>query len=67
MKIMKKPIVDRDECQGHAECVAIAPEVFELDDDGMARVKNPEGASEKKIQKAIDTCPAMAIGWEEEE
>lgn len=47
-------------------CVGIAPEVFEIDDDGKSNVTDPEGADETTIQQAIDGCPVDAIGWEEE-
>lgn len=63
---MKKPVVDKETCQGHAVCVALAPEVFELDEDGKSSVKNPEGADEATIQQAIDGCPVDAITWEED-
>ncbi len=62
---MKEPVVDKDICQGHAVCVGLAPEVFELDDDGKSEVKDPEGADESTIQQAIDGCPVDAISWKE--
>ncbi|KXA94032.1 ferredoxin [candidate division MSBL1 archaeon SCGC-AAA259E19] len=63
---MKKPVVDKDKCQGHMVCVALAPDVFEIDDNGKSEVKDPEGAEESKIQQAIDGCPVDAISWESE-
>lgn len=63
---MKEPIVDRDLCTGAAACVAIAPNVFELDGEGISTVQDPEGADESTIQKAIDGCPEDAISWKEE-
>ena len=62
---MKEPVVDKDICQGHAVCVGLAPEVFELDDNGKSEVKDPEGADESTIQQAIDGCPVDAISWKE--
>ena len=63
---MKKPVVDRDLCTGDEVCVGIAPGVFEMDDEGKAVVKDPEGDGESIIQTAIDSCPEGAISWEEE-
>lgn len=63
---MKEPVVDKDTCQGHMVCVGIAPEVFEIEDDGKSSVKDPEGADEETIQQAIDGCPVEAISWKEE-
>lgn len=62
----KKPVIDRDLCTGDEVCVSIAPDVFELDDEGLAVVKDPEGDDESIIETAIDSCPVDAISWEEE-
>jgi ferredoxin len=35
--------VDQDLCTGDGLCVQYAPEVFELDIDGLAYVKGPDG------------------------
>ena len=53
--------VDQDKCIGCGVCVSIAPEVFEIGEDGKAHVKNPEGASKEKIKEAIESCPTGAI------
>ncbi|NIM05852.1 MAG: ferredoxin [Armatimonadetes bacterium] len=57
MKIM----IDRDKCVGAGACVAIAPEVFQLDDDDKSVVIDPEGAPIEDAQEAADRCPAGAI------
>jgi len=61
----KVPYVDKDECTGCGDCVENLPSVFQLDDDDIAEVKDPKGASEEEIQGAIDDCPAEAISWKE--
>ena len=53
--------VDRKLCIGSASCVAIAPDVFELDSEGIAVVKNPNGADAKTIRDAAQSCPVNAI------
>lgn len=55
-----KIIIDRTKCTGEAICVGIAPEVFELDETGIAVVVNPEGDREA-ILEAAESCPADAI------
>ncbi len=56
--------VDSDKCQGHNRCYALAPELFDVDDYGLAEATNdgvvPEG-SEDDAQLAIDNCPEFAI------
>lgn len=58
--------IDMDECIGCESCAEIAPETFSFDEnEGKARVINPDGNSEDEIQEAIDTCPSECIHWEE--
>lgn len=55
-------VVDTDKCIGSASCVAIAPDVFDLDEDGKAVVK--EGADLTQVQAILDaakSCPVDAI------
>jgi ferredoxin len=56
--------VNRDKCQGHNRCKAIAPELFELDEYGNAREVNdgvvpPE--LEEKAYLAKSNCPEFAV------
>jgi ferredoxin len=37
---MTRVTVDASRCEGHALCQAAAPDVFEVDDDGVARVRH---------------------------
>ena len=56
--------VDREKCQGHARCAALAPELFELDELGNAR-ENGDGtvppALVDKAYLAKANCPELAI------
>ena len=62
----KRPYIDQEECVQCGNCEEICPEVFRLNDDGVAEVDDPEGATEDKIQEAIDSCPVECIYLEEE-
>ena len=56
--------VDLSRCQGYANCVTTAPEIFDLDDDsGQAVVLTPEVAPDQldAARQAVDMCPAQAI------
>ncbi|MER5810318.1 ferredoxin [Streptomyces sp. NPDC002033] len=46
--------IDQDLCTGDGICVQYAPEVFELDIDGLAYVKSPE---DELLQEAGATTP----------
>jgi ferredoxin len=60
--------VDRERCQGHNRCYALAPELFDVDDLGNALERN-EGAvppeSEEKARLAAANCPEYAISIKE--
>ncbi|WP_428355749.1 cytochrome P450 [Methyloprofundus sp.] len=55
--------VDYDLCQGHANCMAEAPEIFQVDDKGMLTVlqEAPDNSLLKKAQAAAQYCPTSAI------
>jgi ferredoxin len=60
--------VDRERCQGHARCAALAPELFALDEFGNAREIGdgtvPDALADKAyLAKA--NCPELAIEVEE--
>jgi ferredoxin len=56
--------VDPDKCQGHARCHALAPELFELDEFGNARVRGSgpiPSALEDQAWIAKANCPELAV------
>jgi ferredoxin len=53
--------IDRDACMGSGNCVYTAPGVFELDDDSIARVVDPEASPDEAILTAARQCPTHAI------
>ncbi len=59
--------VDRNLCIGVSNCVAIAPTVFELDDENKAVVLDPGSVDEKTLMEAAESCPENAIIVEDDE
>ncbi len=57
----KSIVVDREKCISAASCVAVAPEVFELDAEGKAIVKSMTGDPDDVIIDAAKACPTLAI------
>jgi sterol 14-demethylase len=55
--------IDWDLCQGHANCMGDAPEVFSVDDDGKLTVllEEPPAALRDKVESAVRYCPTGAI------
>lgn len=61
--------LDVNRCQGHNRCYALAPEIFDVDDYGVAVLLNdgvvPDGLRHK-AELAIANCPEFAISVAEE-
>lgn len=58
---------DREKCQGHGRCYALAPELFDADDEGYAVVLVTADLTEAQLaaaQLAADNCPEYAISIE---
>ncbi|CUQ22733.1 ferredoxin [Clostridium baratii] len=58
-----KAHVDKDTCIGCGLCPSIAPEVFDMDDDGKAKEIVDEVAEENQdaAKEAEESCPVNAI------
>jgi ferredoxin len=62
-------LVDQVKCTGHGICEELAPDVFEIDDDGIARVLIAEvhGTRLTEVQAACVRCPTQAITLEDDD
>lgn len=60
---MKKVVINKDKCLGCGMCVGIESDVFDFDDDGLAKVNNDNINDDNKenVNNAIDSCPVVAI------
>jgi len=59
---IKAPHVN-ETCIGCSACVAISPEVFELNEDGLSVVIENENYEGKWVDDSIAACPVNAISW----
>lgn len=59
--------INRDKCTGHGVCESLAPEVFEVRDDGLAYVMTELPAEDLRaaVEDACDQCPVEALTVEE--
>ena len=59
--------VDFDLCESNALCEAMAPEVFELDDDDYLQLKADQTTPENidAVKRAVAACPRAAIKLED--
>ncbi len=62
-----KAKVNKEICIGCGACQAMVPDVFELDDDGLATCKSESINDENKdeVMDASESCPTGAIEVEE--
>ena len=59
--------VDRSLCVGISNCVAVAPTVFQLDEENKAKVLDITSVTEDKIMSAAESCPVNAIIVEDDQ
>ena len=57
---MAKVTVDENACVGCGLCVTACPNVFEMSDDGIAKVKANECA-DCDVSDAVEQCPVNCI------
>lgn len=50
-----------DKCIGAASCAAIAPGVFELDEENIAQIISQDGNDDETKLLAAQSCPTSAI------
>ncbi|MDD4151603.1 MAG: ferredoxin [Candidatus Gracilibacteria bacterium] len=60
----KIPFVNSN-CIGCGACVAISPDVFDLNDEGMSIVKELANYDGLSVDDSIGACPVDAISWKE--
>jgi ferredoxin len=55
--------VDYDLCESNALCEALAPDVFELDDDDNLQLKTEDTTDDNidAVNRAVAACPRAAI------
>ena len=59
--------IDRELCVGFGDCIEIAPEVFALDDEGVAVFLHAETVDRMRLLRACDECPVDAITvWDDQ-
>ena len=60
--------VDNSKCAGHAQCYAVDPDLFPLDDAGYSILREHEvkPEDEQKTREGVAACPEMALILEED-
>ncbi|MFI3260613.1 MAG: ferredoxin [bacterium] len=63
---MKNLILNEDACIGCGCCIAIDPDHFDFNEDGLAKVINTENIETNSVINAVESCPVAAISFESE-
>lgn len=58
---IRRIVVDRPNCIAARSCVLVAPGVFQMDDENLAYVVDPDSEDEETITMAAESCPTLAI------
>ena len=53
--------IDPDLCVGFGDCVDASADCFELNDEGLAELTDPESVDRKTLLEACRSCPVDAI------
>jgi ferredoxin len=63
-----KVIADTGKCEGYANCIVAAPDVFRLDDDLIVEVVDdrPGPAQRDAVEEAVRVCPTGALSFVED-
>jgi ferredoxin len=59
--------IDREKCVSAENCIVTAPTAFILDEEGKARLLDPETVSEDLLWMAAELCPTEAIRLESDD
>ena len=56
-------VIDHQRCQANGVCAGYAPEVFEVQDDGILHVlvEEPDDHLHRSVREAVRRCPTRAI------
>ena len=52
---------DRELCVGSGACEMLAPDVFEVSDDGVVQVLQDEPDDPEAVRQAAQQCPTRAL------
>jgi ferredoxin len=58
---IRRVVVDRQACIGAGSCVIVTENLFQLDDENLAYVVDPDSHDQETIQLSAESCPVLAI------
>ena len=60
-------VLDADACTGHGRCYALAPDIFDADDQGHCVIKVEDIPEDEQAaaRVAVANCPEVALSIED--
>ena len=60
--------LERDKCAGHAQCFAVDPDLFPIDDEGYSILEPYDVApgDEQAVRDGVAACPELALILDED-
>lgn len=60
--------LEQSKCVGHAQCYAVDPELFPIDDSGYSILEahDVRGEDEQLVRDGVAACPELALLLDEE-
>jgi ferredoxin len=60
--------VDNSKCMGHAQCYAVDPELFPIDDAGYSSLQphHVQPGEVEVVRQGVEACPERALILEED-
>jgi ferredoxin len=60
--------LEKDKCVGHAQCYAVNPDLFPLDDSGYSTLEahDVQSGDQEATRDGVAACPEMALVLEED-
>ena len=60
--------LEQSKCVGHAQCYAVDPDLFPIDDSGYSILEahQVDAADEEKTRDGVAACPELALILEED-
>lgn len=55
--------LERNKCAGHAQCYAVDPDLFPIDDEGYSTMEDHdvEPGQEQRTRDGVAACPELAL------
>lgn len=58
---IRRIVIDREACIGAGSCVVVAEQLYQLDEENLAYIVDPESHDQDTILLSAQACPVLAV------